>query len=161
MCNHCRNVENIHYAMQVHKATLSGQPEASILSRDDFDQMDEYAGSVARTFVEHVKKKNLDLSLVSGFSFAMEQNAIGYYYYFEKPKDLKVQLDLVKDVEALRAALALVQARLALTDNDSLKSVISDALSKHNPKINSNDLAKELKQMTLKASQAKAKDLDE
>lgn len=161
MCKHCRNVENIHYAMQVHKATLSGQPEESIMSRDDFDHMDEHAVHVSRLFVEHAKKKNLDISLVSGFSFAMEQNAIGYYCYFEKPKDVKVQLDLVKDVEALRAALVLVQARLVLTDNDSLKSVIDDALFKHNPKINSNDLAKELKQITLKASQAKAKDIDE
>ena len=161
MCKHCRNVENIHYAMQVHKATISGQPEESIMSRDNFNDMDDVAPEYARRFVNQARRKDIDIELVSGFSFAMEQNAIGYYYYFEKPKDMQVQLDLVKDIEALRAALSLVQARLVLTDNDSLKSVIDDALSKHNPKINSNDLAKELKQITLKASQAKAKDIDE
>lgn len=161
MCNHCRNVENIHYAMQIHKATLSGQPKESIMSRDSFNDMDDVAPEYARRFVNQVRRKGIDFDLVSGFGFAMEQNAIGYYYYFEKPKDMQVQLDLVKDIEALRAALSLVQARLVLTDDDNLKSIIEDALSKHNPKINSNDLAKELKQITQKASTAKTNDLDE
>ena len=156
MCNHCRNVENIHYAMQIHKAALSGQPKESIMSRDDFNDMDDFAPEYARRFVNQARRKDIDIELVSGFSFAMEQNAIGYYYYFEKPKDMQVQLDLVKDIDALRAALTLVQTRLILTDNDSLKSTIDDALANHNPKLNSADLAKEIQQIKEKAKSATA-----
>ena len=156
MCNHCRNVENIHYAMQIHKAALSGQPKESIMSRDDFNDMDDFAPEYARRFVNQARRKDIDIELVSGFSFAMEQNAIGYYYYFEKPKDMQVQLDLVKDIDALRAALTLVQTRLVLTDNDSLKSTIDDVLANHNPKLNSADLAKEIQQIKEKAKSATA-----
>ena len=156
MCNHCRNVENIHYAMQIHKAALSGQPKESIMSRDDFNDMDDFAPEYARHFVNQARRKDIDIELVSGFSFAMEQNAIGYYYYYEKPKDMQVQLDLLKEVEALRAALTLVQTRLILTDNDSLKSTIDDALANHNPKLNSADLAKEIQQIKEKAKSATA-----
>ena len=156
MCNHCRNVENIHYAMQIHKAALSGQPKESIMSRDDFNDMDDFAPEYARRFVNQARRKDIDIELVSGFSFAMEQNAIGYYYYYEKPKDMQVQLDLLKEVEALRAALTLVQTRLILTDNDSLKSTIDDALANHNPKLNSADLAKEIQQIKEKAKSATA-----
>ena len=156
MCNHCRNVENIHYAMQIHKAALSGQPKESIMSRDDFNDMDDFAPEYARRFVNQARRKDIDIELVSGFSFAMEQNAIGYYYYYEKPKDMQVQLDLLKEVEALRAALTLVQTRLILTDNDSLKSTIDDVLANHNPKLNSADLAKEIQQIKEKAKSATA-----
>ena len=156
MCNHCRNVENIHYAMQIHKAALSGQPKESIMSRDDFNDMDDFAPEYARRFVNQARRKDIDIELMSGFSFAMEQNAIVYYYYYEKPKDMQVQLDLLKEVEALRAALTLVQTRLILTDNDSLKSTIDDALANHNPKLNSADLAKEIQQIKEKAKSATA-----
>ena len=161
MCKHCNNVETIHYEMQLHKAKSSGQSVEDTMSRDDFDEMDEVASSVAVKFVQQAKRTNFDFGLVSGFSFAMEQNALAYYYYFEKPKDMQVQLDLLKQVESLRAALTLVQSRLIMTDNDSLKSVVEDALVKHNPKLNSADLASDLKMITDKANGAKAHPIDD
>ena len=145
--------------MQVHKATTAGEPQ-NIMSREDFDLMDVVAGQGARDFINEAKRLNIHFGKVSAFSFAVEQNAISYYHYFEKPKDLQVQLDLINEVEALRAALTLVQSRLVLTDNDSLKSVIEDALSKHNPKVNSKDLAKEIAEIKSKAANAKAERID-
>lgn len=160
MCKHCNNVETIHYEMQLHKAKSSGQSVEDTMSRDDFNKIDEVASSVAVKFVQQAKQK-IDMGLVSGFSFAVEQNALAYYYYFEKPKDMQVQLDLLKQVESLRAALTLVQSRLIMIDNDSLKSVVEDALVKHNPKLNSADLASDLKMITDKANGAKAHPIDD
>lgn len=156
MCKHCNNVETIHFNMQGLKHFAAGTPEDQRMDREYFDEMDSVAIDGAMAFAQEVKEKGVHPGKVACFSFTTEQNAIAYMYYYEKPKDMQVQLDLLKEVEALRAALTLVQTRLVLTDNDSLKSTIDDALANHNPKLNSADLAKEIQQIKEKAKSATA-----
>lgn len=158
MCKHCKNIEDMHFAMQIHKAKSSNTPEERIISRADFNGMDKAAVHVAGVFIREARSQKFDPNLISGFSFSLEQSALTYAYCFERPKDLEVQLELIKQVESLRAALTLVQSRLVLTDNDTLKTVIEDALVTNNPKVNSADLAKDIADIKAKAAHAKAED---
>lgn len=75
----------------------------------------------------------------------MEKRAVKYVYDNLTAKHLNQLIPVVEEVNALRSALTLLQARLALSDDQILKGIVDDALSRSSTPLSVNELKNELK----------------
>lgn len=78
------------------------------------------------------------------FTFSMEKRVIKHVYADLTSKHLSELIPVVEEVNALRSALTLLQAKLALSDDQMLKGIVNDALSRPSTPLNINELKKEL-----------------
>ncbi|MES5513760.1 hypothetical protein U2E20_12600, partial [Acinetobacter baumannii] len=70
--------------------------------------------------------------------------AVKFAYANLTAKHLNQLIPVVEEVNALRSALTLLQAKLAMSDDQILKGIVNDALSRPSTPLNINELKKEL-----------------
>ncbi|HEM6660740.1 TPA: hypothetical protein ACNII0_002932 [Acinetobacter baumannii] len=139
MCKHCENTKKLHSSFMA-----SRYKTASI--NKHYSRLEREAPHEAFIF-----KLSLDAGVKTtkyglvAFTFCMEKRAVKYVYDNLTAKHLNQLIPVVEEVNALRSALTLLQARLALSDDQILKGIVDDAISRSSTPLSVNELKNELK----------------
>lgn len=98
----------------------------------------------ARAFMTKLDDNDTNRHGVVALSFLLENRAVKFAYANLTAKHLNQLIPVVEEVNALRSALTLLQAKLAMSDDQILKGIVNDALSRPSTPLNINELKKEL-----------------
>lgn len=97
----------------------------------------------ARAFMNKLDSDTDRYGLVA-VSFLLERRVVKFAYANLTANHLNQLIPVVEEVNALRSALTLLQAKLAMSDDQTLKGIVDDALSRPSADLNVNELKNEL-----------------
>ncbi|EQB5549505.1 hypothetical protein U2E72_13290 [Acinetobacter baumannii] len=137
MCKHCENSKKIHINYMNEHYGVGYSPV-------HYRRLQIESPADARAFMTKLDDNDTNRHGVVALSFLLENRAVKFAYANLTAKHLNQLIPVVEEVNALRSALTLLQAKLAMSDDQILKGIVNDALSRPSTPLNINELKKEL-----------------
>ncbi|HAV5548421.1 TPA: hypothetical protein JI101_16560 [Acinetobacter baumannii] len=138
MCKHCENSKKLHINFMTEQYGVGYSPV-------HYRRLQIESPADARAFMTNLDDSDMSRHGVVALSFLLEKRAVKFAYDKMMAKHLTQMIPVVEEVNALRSALTLLQARLALSDDQVLKGIVDDALSRSSTPLSVNELKNELK----------------
>lgn len=137
MCKHCENTKKLHISYMTERYGVKHNPV-------HYRRLEIESPAEALAFKLKIDNSDIRRYGLVALSFLLERRVVKFTYDKLTANHLNQLIPVVEEVNALRSALTLLQAKLATSNDQTLKGIVDDALTRPSTDFNVNELKNEL-----------------